>query len=242
MQDTKTLHIEEIRKCSINPKYFARKYIKYVDGTGVSSDVERIVADINISDRLIGRGSRGIGLTSGIAVHALWMATFKNDMRLLIVSRTLQQAIYILSLIKQMRCMLPQELTHDVVYNSQKELSFSNGSKIIVHVAGRHTGKGMMLNHIYIDEFAHISYDIQCEMLTSLMPCVGSQLGKVALLSSVSCNKNLFQMLFEQDNNFRKCTYKGFYKTNFEHYAQLRQMMTEAQWKREMCCEFIQEE
>jgi len=133
--------------------------------------------------------------TNGILSHnttistifLLWYALFNKDKTVAIVAHKQDAAIDILKRIKMAIGMLPlwlqQGLTDDGW--NKKSVVFENGSRIIASATSAEALTSLMVNLLFLDEFAKVPAHVAEEFITSTYPVISS--GKTCKIIMISC-------------------------------------------------------
>ena len=180
--------IMELARCSKDPIYFMRNYVKVQHPTKgvIPFDLydyqERFVRCMHENRFVITLQPRQCGKTLTVAMYLLWYATFNEDSTLLIASKNQGHALEIAARIRFAYEELPNWLKCGVKYYNRHNLELDNGSRIISEATTEKTGRGLALTKIYLDELAFISPRIQEELWASLTPTLST--GGSAIISS----------------------------------------------------------
>lgn len=143
------------------------------------------------SPRRIVLKARQTGLSNAIAIEALSRALLRPDVTILFVSRNQRLAAQLVTYcrytLNEMRT--PPTLTSE----TQSELAFHNGSRIISLPASPSTGRGFAASHVYLDEFAFCEYDAL--IYESIIGTVSTG-GDLTVLSTPNGRANMFFRLW----------------------------------------------
>lgn len=120
-------------------------------------------------------------------IFLLWYALFNKDKTVAIVAHKQDAAIDILKRIKMAIGMLPlwlqQGLTDDGW--NKKSVVFENGSRIIASATSAEALTSLMVNLLFLDEFAKVPAHVAEEFITSTYPVISS--GKTCKIIMISC-------------------------------------------------------
>ncbi len=185
--------------------------------------------------------SRQMGMTTLLAVYALFEAATKPNQAIMIVSNRLASAVEIMDRIRfamtGSSLMLPS-----VVELNKTTISFNNGSRIFARAASADAVKGCTLTHILIDQAAFISYKIFDSFWLSIQPClsVGS---KVVVQSTPRYAEGKFydmcRMAPQNGAHYMVVPWHKHPERNEAWAEPYRQNLGERAWRSEFECEFI---
>ncbi len=203
--DYEPWQIEEMRKCSEDPIYFAENffYITHVDrGPEIMQLYDpqrRAIEKIIDNRRTIICASRQIGKTSLMTVVCLWYALFNKSKRVAILANKEQMAMEILDRIKLAYEDLPVWLKACVPEYTKESITFSNKSKIFSSTTSSASIRGQSINLLFLDEFAFIPPEIAEEFFTSVVPTISSgETTKIIIVSTPNGSTNLFHKIFTE--------------------------------------------
>jgi len=137
--------------------------------------------------------------TNGILSHnttistifLLWYALFNKDKTVAIVAHKQEAAVDILKRIKMSITMLPiwlQQGLEDDGWN-KKSVNFENGSRLIASATSAEALTSLMVNLLFLDEFAKVPAHVAEEFITSTYPVISS--GKTCKIIMISTPKGL---------------------------------------------------
>ena len=153
-------------------------------------DYQRAILEDPSPRRLILK-ARQTGISNTVAIEALHKAITRPDSTEVFVSRN-QDAARVL--IRYCRHTLnglkdPPALASE----SQSELSFANGSRIVSLPATPSTGRGLAATDVYLDEFAFAEYD---ELIYGSIIGTIATGGRMTILSTANGRNNLYFRLW----------------------------------------------
>lgn len=137
--------------------------------------------------------ARQTGLSTAIALEALYYALHREHDRTLFVSRNQELAGLLIQYVQ----VAIAGLTHPpkLVGESQSKLVFPNGSEIVSLPANPSTGRGYPASRVYIDEAAFIAYDDL--IMQGILPTLSGG-GQMTVLSTPKGRNNLFFRLWSE--------------------------------------------
>lgn len=151
---------------------------------------EKLLED-TASRRLVLK-ARQTGLSTAIALEALYYATHFEHDRTLFVSRN-QELAGLLIRYAQVAIAGMADSVRPVA-ESQSKIVFSNGSEIVSLPANPATGRGYPASRVYLDEFAFAEYD---ELIMQSIAPTLSDGGQLTVLSTPKGRNNLFFKLWQ---------------------------------------------
>lgn len=172
--------IREFKKCSENPIYFIKNYVKiiHVDKGLINFDLwdwqeEMVNAFVN-NRYTICKIPRQSGKTQTVAALLLWYSLFHENYSILVLAHKAVQSREILSRIQLAYENLPKWLQQGVVEWNKGMIELENGSKIETSATSASAARGTARNLVYCDEFAFVPSTIQAEFFASVFPTLSS--------------------------------------------------------------------
>lgn len=195
--------VREYWKCSQSCYYFITKYVNIpsVDENGDWTKMPFNLYGFQLGvlkevlftkEHNIIRKPRQMGITTELCAILLWLAIFKGEQNLLLVSIKNTLAVGAMRTIKYMYRYLPPFLQRKIVNGTSAnvgtthQLIFDNNSIITVAAATEDVGRSSALSMVVCDEFAFWRYDET--IWTALQPTLSS--GGKAILSSTVFGMN----------------------------------------------------
>jgi hypothetical protein len=243
--------IEEYVKCSRDPIYFTRTYVKIinVDQGLVPFNLytfQENMINIALSERfVICKMPRQVGKTTTVVATILWSVLFNENYSVAILANKERQAIEILSRIQLAYEHLPKWLQQGVKEWNKKDIELENRSKIIASSTSSSAIRGTSQNLVYLDEFAFVPNNIQHSFFSSVFPVISSGKTTKILITSTPNGMNLFYKLWMDSVEGRNS-----YERIDVHWSELpgrdeewkRQTIantSEDQFRQEFECEFL---
>lgn len=242
--------VMELYRCSQDPLYFMKKYMKVRHPTkgSIPFDMfpyqERCInAFINNRWSIVLAG-RQLGKTTVIAAYLLWFACFKSEKYVLVASKDNDAAMDVMDRIRYGYEELPHWLKPGCVYNNRHEIAFDNDSSIKSSATTEGTGRGRSVSLLMLDELAFVKPDIQQGMWTSLAPTLSTG-GQCIVSSTPNGDQDLYAQLWRDAMTFSgtKPGHNGFYPVavawdehpdrNEEYRQQMIVKIGELKWKQE---------
>lgn len=190
--------VKEYIKCSQDPAYFIKKYIKVVslDKGLVPFELydyqENIVDKVHENRFVICKLPRQSGKSTTIVSYILHYILFNQSMTVGILANKQATAREILSRLKLAYEYLPLWLQQGIVEWNKGSIELENGSRILASSTSSSAIRGGSFNMIFLDEFAHVPQGIAEEFFSSVYPTVTSGQSTKVLMVSTPNGLNLF--------------------------------------------------
>jgi len=190
--------VEEYIKCSQDPSYFIRKYIKVVslDEGLVPFNLydyqEEIVNTVHNNRFTIAKLPRQSGKSTTVISYILHYILFNQSMSVAVLANKQAVSIDILSRLKLAYEYLPKWLQQGIVEWNKGSLKLENGSKVMASSTSASAVRGGSYNMIFLDEFAHVPTNIAEEFFSSVYPTVTSGQTTKVLMVSTPNGLNMF--------------------------------------------------
>ena len=202
--------VQEYIKCSRNPAYFIKNYVKIVnvDAGLVDFDLwpfqEEMVHKFEDNRFVICKLPRQVGKTTTVAAYILWRVLFTDQYSVAILANKLAQAREILGRIQTAYEWLPKWLQQGVKEWNKGNIELENGSEILASATSSSAIRGTSQNLIYLDEFAFVPNNLQEEFFASVFPTISSGTSTKVLITSTPNGMNMFYKIWvdsEEGNN-----------------------------------------
>lgn len=242
--------LQELKRCSEDPIYFIRKYIKVQHPRlgAIPFDLypyqEDLIRSFQHNRYNITLQARQSGKTTTIAAFLLWYTCFQFDKTVLVASNKNSNAMEIMARIIYAYEELPMWLKPGTKYATKHSLEFDNGSKIYSQATTESTGRGLSLSLLMLDELAFVPKRIQEEMWISVQPTLSTG-GGCIISSTPNGDSDLFAELWTG----AKLGTNGFHST-FVHWSDTpgrdeefkrtnMAQIGELRWRQEFECELL---
>jgi len=194
-----------IKKCHANILYFAQHFFYIVnldEGKqkinlhSFQRDALRMFRD---NKKSIMCCSRQVGKTTLMTIYALWLVTFFEFQRIVIVANKEKTAQEILERIKLAYEELPNWLKPQVDNSwGKQEVAFTNGSKIQISATSADAIRGKSCNCLIVDEMAFIDTSLMQAFWSAVYPTISSsEKSKCLIASTPNGVGNQFHKLWE---------------------------------------------
>jgi hypothetical protein len=182
--------VKEIIKCSEDPIYFIKNYVKIVnvDKGLVPFEMwkfqEDMVTTFHENRFSICKMPRQVGKTTTAAGYMLWSVLFQENYNIAILANKGSLAREILGRIQYAYEYLPLWLQQGIKVWNKGNIELENGSKINAYATSAAGVRGGSYNLIFLDEFAFVPKNMADEFFTSTYPVISS--GKTTKVIIVS--------------------------------------------------------
>ena len=190
--------VAEYIKCSKDPIYFIKKYIKVVslDEGLVPFNLydfqEEIVETVHNNRFVIAKLPRQSGKSTTMIAYLLHYIMFNQSMSVALLANKQSTAREILSRLKLAYEYLPLWLQQGIVEWNKGSIELENGSKIIASSTSASAVRGGSYNIIMLDEFAHVPQGIADEFFSSVYPTITSGQSTKVIMVSTPNGLNMF--------------------------------------------------
>lgn len=206
--------IKELAKCSKDPEYFLKNYVKILhpDKGWINFELyphqHRMLKAFQENRMVISKVFRQGGKTAFCAGFILWYSLFTEGKTSGIVSNKASSANEVLSRLKGMYESVPAWLKCGVTTWAATHVAFENGSRIISSATSKSSFRGWTINGILLaDEFAHVQRNLQKDFWSSNFPTISaSKKAKMLIISTPFGMHDLFHEIYinaeKKNNNF----------------------------------------
>ena len=194
--------LKEIVKCTENPVYFIRNYVKIVnvDRGLVPFEMwnfqENMVREFHDNRFVIAKMPRQVGKTTTTVGYMLWSALFNEEFVIGILANKLQLAQDILAKVQKAYEYLPHWLQQGIINWNKRSIELENGSKIYAYATSAAGVRGGSYNLIFLDEFAFVPHNMAVEFFTSTYPVISSGKTSKVIIVSTPNGLNLFYKMW----------------------------------------------
>jgi hypothetical protein len=195
--------VEEYVKCASDPIYFAARYMK-----AVSLDEglipyhpypyqKKMIQTCSKNRFVICKLPRQSGKTLTMCAYLLWNVMFNQDINVAVLANKKTIAYEILERVKNAYQYIPKWLQQGVKEWNKGSIVLENGSRIIASATSSSAVRGLSLNIIYLDEFAHIPNNIAEDFFSSVYPTISAGKDTKVIITSTPKGLNKFYQLWK---------------------------------------------
>lgn len=196
--------VEEYIKCSKDPVYFAKKYVKVITlDKGVTNfdlyDYQERLVNTLVNNRfVIGKMGRQSGKTTTVGCcYLLHKVLFNQNMSVAILANKLTTARDILGRIREAYEHLPNWLQQGIVEWNKGSIQLENGSKILAAATSSSAIRGGSYNIIFLDEFAFVPTTVAEEFFSSVYPTITAGQSTQMIIISTPKGLNMYYQLYK---------------------------------------------
>ena len=201
--------IKEYIKCSEDPIYFIKTYIKIVNidlglvPFNMWPFQEELVQKAVNNRFFIAKLPRQSGKTTTIGSLLLWYVLFNDNFSIALLANKERQSREILGRIQLAFQHLPKWLQQGVVQWNKGNIELENGSKILASSTSSSAIRGTSQNLIYLDEFAFVPSNLQEEFFASVYPTISSGQTSKVMITSTPNGMNMFYKIWTDSEEGR---------------------------------------
>jgi len=190
--------VKEYIKCSQDPVYFIRNYVKIVsldEGLvpfSMYDFQEEMVNVIHNNRFFIGKLPRQTGKSTTMISYLLHYVLFNQSMSVAVLANKQAVSRDILGRLQLAYEYLPLWLQQGIIAWNKGSIELENGSKILASSTSASAIRGGSYNVILLDEFAHVSSTIADEFFNSVYPTITSGSDTKVIMISTPNGLNMF--------------------------------------------------
>ena len=194
--------VEEIIKCSENPVYFIKTYIKIVslDKGLIPFDMyhfqEEMTQKFHTNRFNICKLPRQSGKSTIVTSYLLWYVLFNANVNVAILANKAATSREMLQRLQLSYENLPKWLQQGILQWNRGSLELENGSKIMAASTSSSAVRGMSFNVIFLDEFAFVPNHIADQFFSSVYPTISSGKSTKVIIISTPHGMNMFYKLW----------------------------------------------
>lgn len=199
-------HVKEYIKCSKNPVYFAKNYVKIinVDKGLVPFKLykfqKEMVETFNANRFSICKLPRQSGKSTTVTAYILWLILFKDSQNIAILANKGSLARDLLGKIQFAYEYLPKWLQQGIVVWNKGNIELENSSKVVAAATSSSAIRGGSYNLIFLDEFAFVGNNLAEEFFSSVYPTISSgQTSKVIIVSTPNGMNHFYKMWIDAE-------------------------------------------
>lgn len=171
--------VAELRKCVNDPIYFMESYCKVSSPVHAPELIELTKAQKNIVMSLDkGNVKQNMGRQSGKTtvglLYMLWLSIFHSHKTCMFVSVNNALTKHHRQSLQFIYHDLPDWLKPRMLVNNVHTIEFDNGSRIILRPCLEHTGRGMTVSFLFLDELAFGKHSTVMSFWHSIIPTLAS--------------------------------------------------------------------
>ena len=243
--------VREFVKCSRDPAYFIRNYIRIVsldEGVipfNMYDFQEEMVHSFHENRFNIAKLPRQSGKSTIVTSYLLWYVIFNDNVNVAILANKAPTAREMLGRLQLSYENLPKWMQQGIIGWNKGSVELENGSRLLASSTSASAVRGMSFNIIFLDEFAFVPNNIAEQFFASVYPTISSGKNTKVIIISTPHGMNMYYKIWHDAE--RK---KNEYITTDVHWSQVpgrdadwkEQTIantSEAQFRVEFECEFL---
>ena len=194
--------LDEYVKCSEDPVYFAKKYIKIinVDRGLIPFDMwdfqEKMLNTFHEHRFSICKLPRQVGKSTTSVAYILHQVLFNENYVVAILANRAPTARELLQKLKLAFEYLPMFLKQGIKEWNKGSIYLANGSRVLADSTSGSSVRGFSFNLIFLDEFAFVPNNIAEEFFNSTYPTISSGKTSKVVIVSTPNGMNLFYKMW----------------------------------------------
>ena len=194
--------VEEFIKCSQDPIYFIRNYIKIVSlDEGVIpfkmyDFQETMVSRFHENRFNIAKLPRQSGKSTVVTAYLLWYVIFNDNVNVAILANKAATAREMLGRLQLSYENLPKWMQQGIIGWNKGSVELENGSKLLAASTSASAVRGMSFNVIFLDEFAFVPNNIADQFFSSVYPTISSGKSTKVIIISTPHGMNMYYKLW----------------------------------------------
>ncbi|WAX22874.1 terminase large subunit [Synechococcus phage S-M1] len=194
--------VQEYIKCSEDPVYFIRTYIKIVSLDRGLIPFEMYDFQVDMTRKFhdnrfnIAKLPRQSGKSTIVTSYLLWYVLFNANVNVAILANKAATSREMLQRLQLSYENLPKWLQQGILQWNRGSLELENGSKIMAASTSSSAVRGMSFNVIFLDEFAFVPNHIADQFFSSVYPTISSGKSTKVIIISTPHGMNMFYKLW----------------------------------------------
>lgn len=243
--------VQEYIKCSQDPIYFIKTYIKIISldkgliHFSLYDYQVKFITALHENRRILGMFPRQHGKTTTVAAYLCWYLLFNEAKTVAILANKAAAAREIMSRLQLMVENLPKFLQQGVIEWNKGSIEFENNSKAFTAATSSSGIRGKSVNFLYIDEAAIIPNTVADEFFTATYPTISAgTTTKIALTSTPLGLNHFWKFWTEAEQGIN-----GFVPVRVEYWEhpdhdekwanEQRQLLGDLKYRQEVLMDFL---
>lgn len=189
-------------------------------------------------DRVLLLCSRQAGKSTVSAVIALYYAVFSSDSLILIISRSFRQSEELFRKVKDGILYIINDLSIEVIHETQRSLQFSNGSRILSLPGRQETVRAYSkVSYLIIDEAAQVPDDLY----NAVRPMLAVSKGKIIAMTTPYGKRGWFFNSWQSESDWYRVKITADECPRISESFIANELEEIGEWwvKQEYFCEFV---
>jgi hypothetical protein len=194
--------VQEYIKCSEDPVYFIKTYIKIVSLDRGLIPFEMYDFQVDMTNKFhenrfnIAKLPRQSGKSTIVTSYLLWYVLFNANVNVAILANKAATSREMLQRLQLSYENLPKWLQQGILQWNRGSLELENGSKIMAASTSSSAVRGMSFNVIFLDEFAFVPNNIADQFFSSVYPTISSGKSTKVIIISTPHGMNMYYKLW----------------------------------------------
>jgi hypothetical protein len=194
--------VQEFIKCSQDPVYFIKNYIKIVslDEGVINFNLydfqEKMVTNFHENRFNIAKLPRQSGKSTVVTAYLLWYVIFTDNVNVAILANKAATAREMLGRLQLSYENLPKWMQQGIIAWNRGSVELENGSRILAASTSASAVRGMSFNVIFLDEFAFVPNNIAEQFFSSVYPTISSGKSTKVIIISTPHGMNMYYKLW----------------------------------------------
>ena len=243
--------IEEYIKCSKDPIYFVKNYMKiiHVDKGLIPFNLyeyqEKMINKFSNERFVITKMPRQSGKSTAVISFILHYILFNESKNVALLANKAELARELLDRLKKAYENLPLWLQQGITTWNKGSIELENGSKILATSTTGSAARGQSFSLVFLDEFAFVQHNIANDFFKSVYPTISSgQETKMIIVSTPKGMNHFYKMWVEaeeQRSNFKTLAVDWWETPGRDSDWKLQQVAntSEEDFNQEFACEFL---
>lgn len=204
--------VEEIIRCSNDIEYFVSNYIKVVSlDEGIIpfhpyNFQKKLLNSFHNNRFTICKLPRQSGKSVSVTAYLIHQAIFKENFNIAILANKRETSYELMAKLQTSYENLPKWLQQGILAWNKGSVELENGSKITASSTSSSAVRGFSYNIVFLDEFAHVPFNVADEFFTSVYPTISSGKTTKVIIVSTPKGMNFFYKLWH-DAELKKNSY-----------------------------------
>ena len=231
--------VEELRNCTLDPKYFIDNYI-----FKLRPAQSRFLEYVQEFKGVVCKHPRQIGMTQASMAYLLWDAMFNSHKTIVALLPKYAMAQDCQRIVLSMWDSLPDFMKCGIKYRNRHQIEFDNRSMITFRAVTEDACRGLTVSTLYLGDLAYADR-VHAELMWAVVaPCIGTG-SKIICHSSPTDQFHLFADMYKAALKGRDhwaalaFEYWDRDQSTYDEFLRLQSMMSQAQFRREFMAEFV---
>ena len=197
-----SMELSEFKKCRKDILHFANNYVQLMTPKGIGHIKlrpyqEKMLLNYQNNNHNIVVGSRQIGKTVVAGIFLTWFLIFHPDKNIMLAANKGDTSKEILDKVKSIIAHLPFWLKPGLFSWNAFSIMTDANSRILATTTTAKAAIGFSINLLFLDEFAHVSENIQRSFFDNIFPVMSNDPDSKFIITSTPNGYELFQEIYQ---------------------------------------------